>query len=59
MINFSPYFVDYINTATECPDPTVKPHIVTITCPEDILACGNERKEGENEQTPRDPEEKV
>ena len=61
MINFSPYFVNYINSVIDCPDPTVKPYIVTVTCPEDILACGKERKGDDfnDEQTHRDAEEKV
>jgi len=64
VINFSPYFVNYISSAIDCPDPTVQPYIVTITCPEDILASGKERSKGEcddfnDEQTFKDLEGKV
>ena len=70
MINFSPYFMDYINTIIDPVDPTAWPHIVTVTCPEDILASGKiargqkEGKDGDSsdKQTPMkiwDPVQKV
>lgn len=37
--------MDYLDTKIDCTDPTLQTHIVTVTCPQDILATG---KIGEN-----------
>lgn len=59
VINFSPYFMDYINTVIDCADPTAKPHIVTVTCPEDILASGKITRNQEGGKEGKDDDSKA
>ena len=42
--------MNYRNTKIDCTDPTLKTHMVTVTCPQDILATGKISDSSESDE---------